>query len=98
MIQYIKKKRVPFFIALAYVGIGTLSVCSIYPDDPLYSDWSSVFLVFTFPVTIISFGYRYAEADLLYPVFIIQAIMFVVTFFVLSHLLKTTREDENPYF
>ncbi len=47
--------------------------------------------VFTFPVLIISFAYRYAEGDLLYPVFIIQAIMFVLTFFILSHLLKVKK-------
>ncbi len=88
MIKYIKEQRVPFFIALAYVGIGTLSVCSIFPDDAFYNEWFVVGTVFTFPVSIVSFGYRYAEGDLLYPVFIIQGIMFVLTFFILSHLLK----------
>ncbi|WP_394676008.1 hypothetical protein [uncultured Sphingobacterium sp.] len=92
MIKYFKKRKGPFFIALIYVSIGTLSVCSIYPDDPLYSDWATVGLAFTFPVTIVSFGYRYAQGDLLYPVFIIQAIMFVLTFFVLISILKTTHK------
>jgi len=98
---YTKERKLSFFIALAYVSIGTLSVCSIYPDDPFYNEWFLVGLVFTFPVTIVSFGYRYAEGDLLYPVFIIQAIMFVLTFFILSHLLKVKNklkiaiENEN---
>ncbi len=39
MIRYLKKQRLPFFIALAYLGIGTLSVCSILPDDPFYNEW-----------------------------------------------------------
>ncbi|MCS4226937.1 hypothetical protein [Sphingobacterium sp. BIGb0165] len=62
---YTKERKLSFFIALAYVGIGTLSVCSILPDDPLYNEWFLVGLVFTFPVTIVSFAYRYAEGDLL---------------------------------
>lgn len=37
MIKYLKEQFVPFFIALAYVGIGTLSVCSILPDDRFYN-------------------------------------------------------------
>lgn len=56
-------------------------------DDTFYSEWFVVGLVFTFPVPIVSFGYCYAEGDLLYPVFIIQTVMFVLTFFVLNHLL-----------
>lgn len=91
MIKYFKEQRVPFFIALAYAGIGTLSVCSILTGDPFYNEWFVVGTVFTFPVSIISFAYRYAEGDLLYPVFIIQAIMFVLTFFILSHLLKVKK-------
>ncbi len=86
--RYTRERKLSFFITLAYVGIGTLSVCSIFPDDPFYNEWFVVGTVFTFPVSIVSFGYRYVEGDLLYPVFIIQAIMFVLTFFILSHLLK----------
>ncbi len=86
--RYTRERKLSFFITLAYVGIGTLSVCSIFPDDPFYNEWFVVGTVFTFPVSIVSFGYRYAEGDLLYPVFIIQGIMFVLTFFILSHLLK----------
>ena len=58
MIKYLKEQRLPFFIALSYVGIGTLSVCSI---DPFYNEWFVVGTVFTFPVSIISFVYRYAR-------------------------------------
>ncbi len=47
---YTKERKLSFFIALAYVSIGTLSVCSIYPDDPFYNEWFLVGLVFTFPV------------------------------------------------
>jgi len=65
-----------FKISLFYVGLGTLSVCSIYPKDLFYGSWSLFGLIITFPLSIVSFGYRYANADLLYPVFLIQLIMY----------------------
>jgi hypothetical protein len=40
---------------------------------------------------MISFSYRYAESDLLYPVFIIQAIMFLVTFLILSKFVNSKK-------
>lgn len=67
-------------ISLAYVGLGTLAVCSVYPDDPFSGQWSVFVLVLTLPVTVISFGYRFTKANILYPVFIIQFIMFLIMF------------------
>ncbi|BDU26576.1 MULTISPECIES: hypothetical protein [unclassified Flavobacterium] len=77
-----------FKISLFYVGLGTLSVCSIYPKDLFYGSWSLFGLIITFPVSIVSFGYRYANADLLYPVFLIQLIMLFPTFLILSRFIK----------
>lgn len=77
-----------FRISLFYVGLGTLSVCSIYPKDLFYGEWSQYGLILTFPVCIISFGYRYAASNLLYPVFGIQLIMFFLTFSILNLLTK----------
>lgn len=75
-----------FRISLFYVGLGTLSVCSIYPKDLFYGEWSQYGLILTFPVCIISFGYRYAASNLLYPVFGIQLIMFFFNFFYLEFI------------
>ena len=88
MMAYLRNRKLAFYIALLYVGFGTLSVCSVYPDDLFYGEWSLFGLLITFPVSIISFGYRYAEADILYPVFIIQTIMFFLTFFILGNFIK----------
>lgn len=84
----IKDKKSAFKISLFYVSLGTVSVCSVYPKDLFYGDWSLYGLLLTFPVSIISFGFRYAESNLLYPVFIIQLIMFFITFFLLSLFIK----------
>lgn len=67
-------------LSLIYVGLGTLAVCSTYPADPLYGSWSLYVLILTLPVTIISFGYRFSESQHLFPVFIIQFIMFLLMF------------------
>jgi hypothetical protein len=87
-IKLIKDRNLAFKISLFYVSFGTLSVCSIYPKDLFYGDWSIYGLLLTFPVSVVSFGFRYAESNLLYPVFIIQLIMFFTTFFLLSLIVK----------
>jgi hypothetical protein len=70
-----------FCLAAIYVGLGTIAVCSVYPSDPFYGDWSLLALLATFPVSIISFTYRFAQEEPLYPVFIIQTAFFIATYF-----------------
>lgn len=84
-------KNKAFLISLFYVGIATFSVCSVYPKDLFYGEWSQYGLILTFPVSVISFGYRYMDADLLYPVFIIQFIMFFLMFLILSSFIKSNK-------
>ncbi len=91
LIKFNKENRLAFKISFFYVGLGTLSVCSVYPDDMFYGDWSLYVLLITFPISIISFGYRYAEANLLIPVFVIQLIMFFLAYFLLSSFLKNKK-------
>lgn len=88
----LKFRKMELIISALYVGIGTLAVCSVYPKDLFYGEWSLNALIITFPVTIISFGYRYAEADSLLPVLLIQFIMFGLTFLLMcliSSLFKS---------
>ncbi|KFC22597.1 hypothetical protein [Epilithonimonas lactis] len=88
--SFVKSRKIELILSAIYVGIGTLAVCSIYPKDLFYGNWSLVVLLITFPVTIISFGYRYAEADSLLPVFVIQFVMFIITYLILiSSLFKS---------
>ena len=88
IISHIKQNNLAFLISLIYVGIGTLAVCSIAGRDPLYGEWSLYALIFTFPVTIISFGYRFAETDYLLPVLVIQSIMFIFCYLLLTLVIK----------
>jgi hypothetical protein len=93
-IKIFEDRKLAFKLSLFYVALGTLSVCSVYPKDLFYGDWSLYGLLLTFPVSIFSFGFRYAEADLLYPVFIIQFVMFFITFFVLSLFIKEKKTTD----
>ena len=95
MIEYIQKRKLAFYIALLYVGFGTISVFSVYPADRFYGNWSSYGLFITFPVSAISFGYRYAESEIIYPVFIIQFVMFILTFLILSAFIKPKETNFN---
>jgi hypothetical protein len=92
MTNYFNNKKRALQIAVIYVGFATLTVCSVYPADLFYGEWCLFGLMITFPVSIISFGYRYADVESLYPVFIIQFVMLVLTFLVLSTFIK----DKNP--
>lgn len=95
MITFPRDRKLAFYIAFLYVGFGTLSVCSVYPADPFYGEWSLFGLLITFPVSIISFGYRYTEANLLYPVFIIQILMFILTFLILTTFIKKKKSNNE---
>jgi len=90
--SFVKSRKIELILSALYVGAGTFAVCNIAGRDLFYGEWSEYILWITFPVTIISFGYRYAETDYLLPVLIIQFIMFVLTFLLLcliSSLLKS---------
>ncbi|MGC4128460.1 MAG: hypothetical protein QM564_02635 [Bergeyella sp.] len=86
--SFLKSRRIALIISAIYVGLGTFAICNAYGSDALYGDWTIYTIVITFPVTIISFGYRYAEPNSLIPVYIIQFIMFVLTFLLLSLFIK----------
>ncbi|MCF6139901.1 hypothetical protein L1S34_01230 [Flavobacterium sp. K77] len=85
---FLERRKKAFIFSIIYVGIGTLSVCSISGSDLFYGEWSLYALILTFPVTIISFAYRYAASDYLIPVLIIQSIMFLITFSIFAAIFK----------
>ena len=85
---YLSKRVLAFRIALIYVGIGTLAVCSVSPSDPLYGEWTTTALLVTWPVSVFSFAYRYAGSQSLFPVLLIQSVVFILTFVILGAFIK----------
>lgn len=81
-----KINKTSYLISLLYVVLGTVSVLSVYPKDLLFGEWSLYGVLFTFPVSIISFGYRYAESDSVTPVYFIQfsMLLFIWVIFYLN--------------
>ncbi|RXM51782.1 MULTISPECIES: hypothetical protein [unclassified Chryseobacterium] len=88
IISFLKTRKIALIISVIYVGIGTLAVCSAYGSDFLYGEWTLYALVLTFPVSILSFAYRYADPNI-WPVLLIQFFMFLITFFILSLFIKS---------
>jgi hypothetical protein len=86
--SFLKSRKIALIISAIYVGIGTLAICNIAGSDFLYGDWVTPTIVLTFPVTFVSFIYRYVETDFLILVLIIQFIMFILTFLFLSLFIK----------
>ena len=86
--DFFKTNRLSILITVLYVGLSLISVCSVYPDDLFYGDWSWIGILITFPISIISFGFRFATSELLYPVFIIQGFMIIPTYLIVSKLIR----------
>ncbi len=96
LITYVTSHKIALALAFLYVGYGTLAVCSVYPSDLFHGEWAGWSVIPTFPVTIISFGLRFADGHTLYPVFIVQSIMFVAWFYILSSFIRDKKRNFNP--
>lgn len=85
------RKTVALFIFI-YNLLGLISILGMYPGDLLYWKWSAALFLLTFPITIISFGYRFVSSDPIYPVFIIQFIMLVITLFMGDSIVRRSKK------
>ncbi len=81
-----------FIISFCYVGFSTIAIFSMYPKDIfsylLPGDWSVISIALTLPVSIFGGAYRYADSDNLFPVFIIQFIVFLLFWLVVNYIVK----------
>ncbi len=88
----LKTIYISLIISFCYVGFATIAILSLYPKDIfskfLPGDWSVISILLTLPVSIISGTYRYADSDNLYPVFIIQFIVFLLFWLTVYYLIK----------
>jgi hypothetical protein len=75
-------------IALVYVGLGTISVLSIYPSSPLYGSWVIFVLFLTLPVNFISVAVMYSDSSAFESILIIQLFYFFVFWFILYYIMK----------
>ena len=74
-------------MSLAYVGLGTLSVLSLYPSFPLSGEWAWIGVIVTFPVSFIGFGIAYMEPDNYVTILLIQLLVFGLFWFISYRVL-----------
>ncbi|EFK33607.1 Uncharacterised protein [Chryseobacterium gleum] len=90
--SFLKSRKWALIISILYVVTGTLAVCSAYGSDPLYGEWTLYALLITFPVSVLSFVCRYTDPSI-WPILLIQFMMFLSTFFVLSLFIKSKPDN-----
>jgi hypothetical protein len=77
-----------FIISFTYVGIGTVSLLSVYPSSPLYGDWVLPAMVITLPVSIWGFGLMYADSHTFWSVIIVESIVCLISWRILFKLMS----------
>lgn len=83
-------------VAILYVGLGTVSAMSVYPDSPLHGDWIYVGLLVTLPVSIVAFGVMFAEPDGYFLVLIVQVVIFLLFWLIVyRYLFKSYKKHES---
>lgn len=89
-----KTYKIIQLIILIYVGIGTIAILGVYPSDFFWfgEGWSIYATLFTLPTNIISFGYRFLEADKILPVLIIQFCVLIIFWAIPYLIYKNTKQ------
>jgi hypothetical protein len=95
IINYIKQNTLAFWISLFYVALGGIVACSIYPDDPLNGNWWFIAWIITLPVNLISYSFRFTGDIGYFPVVIIQLVMFIPTFILISKIIAKKRNKSS---
>jgi hypothetical protein len=86
-----KALKISFLISLLYVGLGTISILSMYPKDLLYGGWVIWCLLITLPVNFISFGLMFMDKDQIFWVFLIQLSVLFLTWFLVYRIFFLKR-------
>jgi len=84
----IRQRIILAFIILVYNSIGLFTVCSVMGSDFYYGDWTILMSILTFPIIIVSFIYRYIQTEPLYPIFIIQLIVLILTLYLGDFIIR----------
>lgn len=92
ILHYIHENRLAFWISFFYVTLGGVIACSMYPDDLLNGDWWFWGWVVTLPVNFLSFSLRFSGDIGYFPVIIIQLIILIPTFLILSRLIPKKKK------
>lgn len=95
IINYIKENNLAFWISIIYVTLGGIVACSLYPDDPLNGSWWFWGWLVTLPTNLISSTYRFMGGTEYYPVLIIQIVIFIPTFLIISRIISKKNKNSS---
>jgi len=76
-----------YLIAFLYVGLGTLSILSMYPDNLFFGEWVMWGILFTLPVNVLGWGILYADRSQHAIVIFVQIVVFILVGWLLFRLL-----------
>lgn len=80
-------KRNSLMFSLIYVGLGTISVLGMYPESPVYWEWSFLGLLITLPVSALSFGISYMESGNYVLILLIQFGVFILCWLIVYRVM-----------
>lgn len=91
-----RTRKIVALVIVIYNLIGLIAILGLAPSDPFYWDGSVFLLLLTFPITIISFCFRYSVAGYLTVVLVMQLVILVITLllgdFVTKGFLKNIKK------
>ncbi|MET3877744.1 hypothetical protein [Chitinophaga sp. OAE865] len=67
-----------YLVAFLYVGLGTLSILSMYPDNLLFGEWVMWGVLVTLPVNFIGWGILYSDPNQHGIVILVQILVFIL--------------------
>jgi hypothetical protein len=94
IINYIKQNILAFWISLFYIVLGGVVACNLYPEDSLNGILYPWIWLITLPVNAISFSYLSTGGEEYSTVTIIQIIMFIPTFIIISRLIAKKNKKQ----
>ena len=74
-------------LSIVYVGIGTVSVLSMYTDSFVMAWFALIGIILTFPVSFVSLGIIYMEPNNYVEILLVQSVVFGLFWFISYRVL-----------
>jgi hypothetical protein len=87
--------RKSFFISLAYVGLGTVSVLPLLQNTFLDGDWRVFATLLTLPVNFFSVAIMISDSKAIGLVLVVQLIYFLLFWLILYGIMRRRSRKKN---
>jgi hypothetical protein len=82
-------------VSFLYVGLGTISVISVYPGSLFYGDWVIFGFLLTVPVSFVGFAIMYAGSDGYWLALLAQGCVFFIFWFIAYRYFERKYRGED---